>query len=69
MKVDSMKLQAEIARRQMTITDFAKQAGLSIGSVYRAINGGRSTLRTAGRMAALLQVTPTEIFSAQAKGQ
>ena len=62
MKVDGMKLQNEIARRQMTITDFAKKAGLSIGAVYRAINGGQSTLRTAGRMAAMLQITPTEIF-------
>ena len=69
MKLDGMKLQAEIAQRQMTITDFAKKAGLSIGSVHRAINGGQSTLRTAGKMAALLQITPTEIFSAQAKGQ
>ena len=65
MKVDSMKVQAEIARRQMTITDFAKQSGLSIGAVYRAINGGQSTLRTAGRIAALLQINPNEIFSAQ----
>ena len=67
MKVDSMKVQAEIARRQMTITDFAKQSGLSIGAVYRAINGGQSTLRTAGRIAALLQINPNEIFSAQIK--
>ena len=69
MKVDGLKLQSEIALRQMTLTDFAKKAGISIGSVYRAINGGQSTLRTAGRIAALLQINPNEIFSAQAKGQ
>ena len=67
MKVDGMKLQNEIARRQMTITDFAKKAGLSIGAVYRAINGGQSTLRTAGKIAAMLQINPNEIFSAQSK--
>ena len=67
MKVDGMKVQAEIARRQMTMTEFAKHSGVSIGSLYRAINGGQSTLRTAGKIAAMLQINPNEIFSAQSK--
>ena len=56
MKIDGVKLQVEIARRQMTITDFAKKAGVSIGSLYRAINGGQSTLRTAGRIAVAMNI-------------
>lgn len=71
MKIDGVKLQNEIARRQMTITDFAKQAGLPMSTVYRAIGGGRSSTRTAGRIAAALQITPSEIsyvIPAQMKG-
>ncbi|MBQ6780709.1 MAG: helix-turn-helix transcriptional regulator [Treponema sp.] len=70
MKLDGVKLQNEIARRQMTITDFAKQAGLPSSTVYRAINGGRSSTRTVGKFATALQINPADIFyshSAQRK--
>lgn len=70
MKLDGVKLQNEIARRQMTIIDFAKQAGLSSSTVYRAINGGRSSSRTVGKFAQALQINPADIFylnSAQMK--
>lgn len=62
MKLDGMKLQSEIVRRQQTITAFAKKAGLPTSTVYRAINGGCSTTRTAGKIAAALQINPTDIF-------
>ena len=66
-KLDGVKVQAEIVRRQMTMTDFAKQAGLPTSTVYRVIAGGRSSTRTAGKIVSALQIAPTEIFSAQMK--
>lgn len=62
MKLDGVKLQNEIARRQMTIVDFAKQAGLPTSTVYRAISGGRSSTRTVGKIATALQINPADIF-------
>ncbi|MBR4903690.1 MAG: helix-turn-helix transcriptional regulator [Selenomonadaceae bacterium] len=71
MKLDGMKVQSEIVRRRLTITDFAKKAGLPTSTLYRVINGdGRSNTRTAGKIAAALQMNPTEIsysYSAQIK--
>lgn len=62
MTIDGVKLQNEIARRQMTILDFAKQAGLATATVYRAINSGLANIRTVGKLAAALQINPADIF-------
>lgn len=63
MKLDGRKVQNEIARRQLTIRDFAKQAGLPTSTLYRAIGGGHSTTKTAGKIAAALKLNPADIFS------
>ena len=62
MKLDGMKLQNEIARRKLTLSEFAKKAGLPTSTVYRAIAGGRSNTRTVGKIAEALQINPAEIF-------
>ena len=43
MRYDTERLRNEIARRHMTVTDFAKLAGLSKFSVYRALKGSWGT--------------------------
>ena len=65
MKVDGVKLRCLIAERQLPITEFARQARVSPATVYRGINTGKATISTIGKLAATLQVSPTEIFSAQ----
>lgn len=56
MQVNGMKLRREIARKQLTITDFAKCAGLSLFSLYRAMKGSRANTRTLGKLAAALNI-------------
>lgn len=67
MKLDGLKLQDEIARRQMTIIEFAKYAGVSTVAVYRILNGGRSNTRTAGKIAAALKKKPRDLLKAPAQ--
>ena len=68
MRYDQERLRDEIARRQMTVTDFAKQAGLSKFNVYRALKGGRANTRTLGKIAAALNMEkPSELLEPSAQ--
>lgn len=67
MKLDGEKLQDEIARRQMTILEFAKYAGVPTSTIYHAIGGGRSNTRTAGKIAAALKKKPRDLLKAPAQ--
>ncbi|MBQ3444917.1 MAG: helix-turn-helix domain-containing protein [Selenomonadaceae bacterium] len=51
MKVDGLKLRREIARREMTVDDFAKEAGVSSPAVFRALNNSKANTRTLGKLA------------------
>lgn len=63
MKLDSLKLQNEIARRQLTITDFAQNAKMSTATVYRILRGGRANTKTLGKIAAALSIDkPSELL-------
>lgn len=56
MKYDGERLTNEIARRKQSVPDFAKDAGLSRFSVYRALSGGKASTRTLGKLAAALEI-------------
>ena len=56
MKFDGAKLRDEIARRQQSVVDFAKAAGVSSYCVYRAMRGSRVGTKTLGKIAAALKV-------------
>lgn len=56
MQVNGMKLRSAIARKQLTITDFAKKAGLSNFGLYRVLQGNRANTRTLGKIAAALNI-------------
>lgn len=63
MRYDQERLRDEIARRQITVTDFARQAGISKFNVYRALKGGRANTRTLGKIAAALNIEePSELL-------
>lgn len=62
MKLNGAKIQNEIMRREMTMIEFAKRANLPPSTLYRVINGGRSTTRTTGRLARALDVPPQDLL-------
>lgn len=63
MQINGMRLRGEIARRQLTATEFAKKAGLSNFGLYRTLQGNRPTLKTLGKLAAALDIDdPTELL-------
>lgn len=62
MYIDVKKLYRLTAKKQMTMTELVKKAGISfqiLGSIKR---GWRSTTKTVGRLAAALGVEPEEIL-------
>lgn len=64
MRFDGMKLRDEIARQQVSITDFARQAGVSNFAVYRALSGSRANTRTLGKIAAALGIKrPSDLLA------
>lgn len=66
MKLDGAKLKDEIARRQFTITGFAKSANVSAATVYRAMSGGRTNTKTVGKIAAALGCqNPSDLYAEQ----
>lgn len=70
MYYDGLKLQNELARRQQTVADFAKTAGVSRPVMYRALTGARMNLRTLGRIAAALGVDrPTDLLKPEPAAQ
>lgn len=64
MRYDTERLRNEIARRHMTATDFAKLAGISKFSVYRALKGSRRVrMSTLGKLAHALKLeNPSELL-------
>lgn len=63
MNFDGERLRDEIARRQQSIPEFARDANLSRFSVYRALSGSRANTRTLGKIAAALNVErPSELL-------
>lgn len=63
MKYDGMKLRDEIARRKLSVPEFAQTAGLTPFTVYRAMTSGRANTRTLGKIAEALNVDrPTELL-------
>ena len=61
MILDGNKLFNEIAKRGVTITEFANHAQLPPATIHRAIKGANVNARTIGKIAATLQVEPTEL--------
>lgn len=68
MKYDKERLTAEIARRQQSISEFARDVGVSRFALYRALTGSRANTRTLGKIAATLGIdNPTELLKPAAQ--
>lgn len=68
MYFDSKKLRNAIARQQISVDAFAKEAGISRCTAYRAVAGGKAYTRSLGKIAAALGVeTPTDLCKPQAQ--
>ena len=50
-RVDGRRLRREIAKRQLTVAEFARNTGLSTPAVYKAMAGSRPTTKTLGKIA------------------
>lgn len=65
MYFDGERLTDEIARRQQSVPEFARDANISRLAVYRAMTGGKANVRTLGKLAAALNVEkPSELLRA-----
>lgn len=53
---DGVKLRNEIARRELSVPELARNARLSNFAVYRALSGGRVNTRTLGKIANALNL-------------
>ena len=63
MQVDEGVLRGGIARKQLSLTKFARKAGLSCFSVNRALKGRHINFETLGKLAAALDIDdPTELL-------
>ena len=56
MYYDGLKLRNAIARKQISVDQFAKKAGLSRFTAYRALADGRAYTKSLGKIAAALGV-------------
>ena len=72
MYYNGKKLCNAIAQRQQSARAFAREAGVSTLCIYRAMTGGKASVRTLGKIANALNVsTPTDLLrtsSANKKG-
>ena len=60
---DGERLTNEIARRQQSVPEFARDANISRLAVYRAMTGGKANVRTLGKLAAALGYqNPSELL-------
>lgn len=66
-KIDGEKLANEICRRDLSVADFAKKAGISIPTAYRMLLGKKATFRTTEKMAAALGIEYTELIKQEGK--
>ena len=57
-----MLLRELIALRQQSVVEFAREAGVSPFSVYRAIQGGGAPTKALGKIAAALGLKPSELL-------
>ena len=55
--IDGIRIKDEISQRQLTITDFARNARVSVATIHRVLRGGgRANTKTLGKIAAALSV-------------
>lgn len=62
MFIDERKLYLMCARRQMTVKELIKKAGLTYQALIAAKKGLKSTTKTIGKLAAALECEPEEIL-------
>ena len=61
--MDVKMLKILIAKRQLTITELAKMAGISTDLICKVLAGNRKpNLSTIGKLAAALDVSPEELL-------
>lgn len=61
-KFNGVLIRDEIARREQSIPEFAKAAGISPFSVYRSMGGGTARTKTLGKIARALCVEPSDLL-------
>lgn len=62
MYIDERKLYLMCARRQMTVKELIKKAGLTYQALIAVKKGWKSTVKTIGKLAAALECEPEEIL-------
>ena len=62
MYIDEKKLYLMCARRQMTIKELIKKAGVTYQFLASVKKGWRSTTKTIGKIAAALECDPAELL-------
>jgi len=62
MRIDEKKLYLMCARRQMTVKELIKKAGITYQFLTAVKRGWRSTTKTVGKVAAALECDPEELL-------
>ena len=62
MRIDEKKLYLMCARRQMTVKELIKKAGVTYQFLTAVKRGWRSTTKTVGKVAAALECDPEELL-------
>lgn len=62
MKYDAMRIREEIARREQSVAEFARVAGVSQFTMYRALAGSHAATRSLGKIANALNLPPRELL-------
>lgn len=67
MKINAMAIEVYMAKQQLSLKSVAERAGMTAQGIYNALQAGRATPPTVGKIAAGLGV-PVEDILADAKG-
>lgn len=65
-RYNSEALRVELARRQVSVREFAATAKISSFAVYRALSGGVVRTKTLGKISAALGVNPSALMGKEA---
>lgn len=66
MFVDKTKLYCMAAKRQMTMTEVVKKAGVTFQTLSSINKGWRSTTKTIGKLCSVLHCEPADIIKDEA---
>lgn len=65
MKLNTEMLRNEIARREMSLTEFSNKARIPLATLQRALSGGEPRVKTLGQIANALGVEPYQVLKGE----